>query len=107
MKPIFQNGRNSRPGDASSSLNRHSSKLPVTDWSFHTAAANLRGGVLPFYPDARKSTRGPGFHTLSQGFFATEAGRESRFEGAVFSVIVALSTWPIVLAIRAAIELSR
>ena len=106
MKPIFQIGRNSRPSEASSSLNRHSSKSPVTDWSFQPVGADLRGGAVPFYPGIRNAIRRPGFHTLSQGFFAAEAGRESRFEGALFGVIVALATWPIVLAVQAAIALS-
>ena len=106
MKPTFQI-QDSRRGDASSSLSRHHSKFPVTDWSFQTAGANLRGGTLPFYPGVRNAIRQPGFHTLSQGFFAAEAGRESRFEGALFGLVTALASWPIVLAFQAAIALSR
>jgi hypothetical protein len=47
----------------------------------------------------------PSFRALSDAFFSAEANRESRFEGALFSVLVALSAWPIVLAIKAASDL--
>jgi hypothetical protein len=44
---------------------------------------------------------------LSDGFFAAEAKREFRLEGAVFAVIVALAAWPMVLAVQAAAGLLR
>ena len=42
------------------------------------------------------------FRALSDGFFASEAKRESRLEGALFAVIAALAAWPMVLAAQAA-----
>ena len=47
----------------------------------------------------------PSFHTLSEEFFAGEAKKESRLEGAVFAVIVALAAWPMALAAQAAYTL--
>ena len=105
MKPTFQISRPSRPSDASRPLDFYSSKSPATDWSFQSPATHLRGGAT-LLPGARRLA-GPGFHTLSQGFFSGEANRESRFEGVLFGVIAALATWPIVLAVQAASVLLR
>lgn len=77
------------------------SSRPITEWSFQLSAPNLRGGSAPFLPGGNRALR-PAFHTLSQGFFSAEANRESRFEGALFGVIVALAAWPIALAVQAA-----
>jgi len=104
MKPTFKTSRPGRPSEASRPFDFHNSKTPSTDWSFHATTADLRGGTIPFHPGQR-SRRAPGFHTLSQGFLSTEANRESRIEGALFCVIVALATWPIVLAVQAAFDL--
>ncbi len=49
------------------------------------------------HPSLMRSFRG-----LSEGFFASEAKRESRLEGALFAIIAALAVWPMVLAAQAA-----
>lgn len=101
MKPTFEINRPGRSSGSSAQI----SKRPITDWSFQTSAPVLRGGTTPFHPGVHHVALRPGFHTLSQGFFAREAGRESRFEGAAFGLIVALAAWPIALAMQAALVL--
>ena len=102
MKPTIQTGRLSRSSD-SSSLNSKINHGPKTDWSYQVSSLHLRGSNPPFHPGTQPSSSlRPSFHALSQGFFTSEAGRESRFEGALFGVIVALAVWPIAIAIQAA-----
>ena len=78
-------------------------KSPAVDWSYHSPAAHLRGGGSGWLkhrglrPSVMRS-----FRALSDGFFASEAKRESRLEGALFAVIAALAAWPMVLAAQAA-----
>ena len=98
MKPTFPIGRALRRGDAARSFDHHNSNAPVTDWSFQPSSLEPRGGGSASFPR-------PAFHTLSDGFFAAEAKKESRIEGAVFAVIVALAVWPMTLAAHAAFVL--
>ena len=95
MKPSFPTSRVVRRGDASRPFGQHHSNAPVTDWSFQASSLDHRGGGSASFP------RVP-FHTLSDEFFAAEAKKESRIEGAVFAVIVALAAWPMALAAQAA-----
>lgn len=98
MKPTFELNRQSRSSGAARPA--QISQRPITDWSFQASAPELRGGST-FHPGSHHVLE-PAFHTLSQGFFSAEANRESRFEGALFGVIVALAAWPIALAVQAA-----
>jgi hypothetical protein len=97
MKPVFEISRHSRPSEASRPV-RQTSNRPITDWSFQATLPDLRGGTTPL----RRISLRPAFHTLSQGFFSTEAEREFRIEGALFGLMVALAAWPIMLAVQAA-----
>jgi len=72
----------------------------MTDWSFQPSTPQIGGG-------GTASFQRPAFHTLSDGFFAAEAKKESRLEGALFAVIVALAAWPIALAAQAAFALMK
>ena len=94
MKPTFPIARALRRGDAARPFG-HQINAPVTDWSFQPSSLEPRGGGSASFPR-------PSFHTLSDGFFAAEAKKESRIEGAVFAVIVALAVWPMALAAHAA-----
>ncbi|MDQ6654274.1 MAG: hypothetical protein M3Y80_00480 [Verrucomicrobiota bacterium] len=99
MKPTSPASLPARSRDAQP-LRHRTSASPKIDWSFQASAPALRGsGQSPAFT--------PSFRTLTDGVFSSEARRDSRFEGAVFGVIVALATWPIVLAIQAAIELTK
>lgn len=95
MKPSFPTSRVARRDDASRPLGHNHPKAPITDWSFQASSLDGRGGGSASFPR-------PPFHTLSEGFFAAEAKKESRIEGAVFAVIVALAVWPMALAAQAA-----
>jgi hypothetical protein len=97
MKPTFPNHRAIRRGDAARPFG-HQINAPITNWSLQPSSPNIRGGGSASFPR-------PAFHTLSEGFFAAEAKKESRLEGAVFAVIVALAAWPIALAAQAAYAL--
>ena len=78
----------------------------MTDWSFKAPANHLRDGGSAFQRLSSAPSLG-GFRALSDGFFATEAKRESRLEGALFAIIAALAVWPMVLAAQAAVALVR
>ncbi len=104
MKPTFETSRPSRLSDALRPLARQTSQRPVTDWSFQSSA--LQGGTAPFHPGVQQPLH-PAFHTLSQAFFASEADRESRFEGALFGIMVGLAVWPMALAAQAALVFLR
>jgi|SRR6187401_462243 len=101
MKPTSQAGLPARTRDFRHPPGHRIPKSPVTDWSFHVAAPALRGGRG--LGKSGRSGSMPGFRQLMfEGLFSAEARREARFEGALFGVIVALATWPIVLAVQAA-----
>jgi hypothetical protein len=100
MKPSFPNHRAVRRGDASRPFGQNHTHAPVTDWSFQASSLESRGGGSASFPR-------PSFHSLSDGFFAAEAKKESRLEGALFTVIVALAVWPMALAAQAAYALLR
>ncbi len=95
MKPSVPTSRVVRRGDASLPFGPNHN-APITDWSFQASSLDNRGG------GGSASFPRPPFHTLSDGFFAAEAKKESRIEGAVFAVIVALAIWPMALAAQAA-----
>src|ERR1700712_2229509 len=105
MKPTFQVGRPALRGDPQRQFGQNR-KSPATDWSFQTPAANLQGsGSSSFKQLGSHPLVMRNFRALSDGFFALEAKRESRLEGALFAVIVALAAWPMVLAAQAAAAL--
>ncbi len=93
MKPTFPTSGPARHADVP--RRSHRNHAPVTDWSYQAPAEDFRGGSPASFPR-------PSFHTLSGGFFAREAKKESRLEAAAFVVIVALAAWPLVLAAQAA-----
>jgi hypothetical protein len=70
----------------------------MTEWSFQAPSHHRGGG-------GSASFNHPAFYTLSESFFASEAKKESRLEGALFGAIVALAIWPMVLAVQAAVAL--
>lgn len=104
MKPSSENSRRSRWSRASRP-SRQSGNHPITDWSFQADAPSLRGESTPFHPGTQHASLGPGFHTLSQGFFPVEANWESRVEGVLFGLMVAIAAWPIALALHTALVL--
>lgn len=100
MKPTFQTSRPARHNDDSRPVQIHYAHAPITDWSFQAPNIEIRGGGSASFPE-------PSFHTLSDDFFAAEAKKESRIEGAVFALIVAIAAWPIALAAQAAFALMK
>jgi len=95
MKPTYQITRQDRRAESQRSVGNPITS-PRTDWSFQSSAPALRG------PSFRKKSGRPSFLLLSEGVFGAESRRESRLEGVVFGVIVALAAWPIALAVQAA-----
>ncbi len=79
----------------------------MTDWNYQTSERGSLGGSASFRGGGVRPAMGPSFRALSDGFFAAEAKRESRLEGALFAVIAALAAWPLVLAAQAAIALAK
>lgn len=107
MKPTFQISRPVRRGDSQHAFGHNLPKSPTTDWSFQAPATQLRTGGSSFQRLGARSPLTHRFRALSDGFFATEAKRESRLEGALFAVIAALAAWPMVLAAQAAVALMK
>ncbi|CAN5208098.1 hypothetical protein BH20VER2_BH20VER2_14270 [soil metagenome] len=94
MKPTFRISHPARHGE-SRPQSQFVSKSPVTDWGYQAPPSTMTGGSGSF-PVPRS------FRQLSAGFFAREARMESRLEGGMFAVIIALAAWPLVLAALAA-----
>ncbi|CAN5793928.1 hypothetical protein BH20VER1_BH20VER1_00200 [soil metagenome] len=94
MKPTYQISHSARHGE-SRPQGQLVSKSPATDWSYRAPHTVLTGGSGS-YPGPRS------FRQLSDGFFSREARKESRLEGGMFGVIIALAAWPMVLAVLAA-----
>lgn len=107
MKPTFQISRPVRQREVHSTAGR-SDKSPVLEWSYQPSGPVIRGGSSSaFQSTPERAPLSPRLWTLSQGFFEAEAKREYRFEAVLFGVIVALSAWPIGLAVQAAAHLMR
>lgn len=105
MKPTSQISRPARRGDSTYSFARKSPKSIATDWSYQTSTQNAGGGAASFRGGELRPASGPSFRALSDRFFANEAKRESRLEGALFVIITALAAWPLFLAAQAAMAL--
>jgi hypothetical protein len=92
MKPTFRTSPVARHGESRPQGNTLS-KSPAIDW--HYRAPLYDGGSSASFP-------APSFRKLSDAYFAREARRESRLEGYLFAIIVALGAWPIVMMLLVA-----
>ena len=93
MKPTLQNQRPVRRGESVRPAGH-----PITDWSFQTSAAGLRGGSSPSVTDQEASAT-QSFYGLSQTLFAAKTKWEDRIEAIGLSVVVAIAACPIAEAI--------
>jgi len=76
----------------------HNTGFPLTDYNYQpTADAGITGG--------RQIAKPTGFHKLSSDFIGTEMVRDFAVEFSTFTVIAALSAWPIGLSIVAVARL--
>ncbi len=100
MKPTSPTSRPARHHDSARALRHTRNSALVTDWSFQAAPPEIRGGGSASFPE-------PAFRSLGDSFFASEAKKESRLEGALFGMIVAIAAWPIGLAVHAAFALMK
>ena len=86
MKPTLQVSHN------------RNTKFPFTDYNYQpTADAEITGG--------RSIAKLTGFHKLSSDFIGTETVRDFAVEFSAFTLIAALSTWPILLSMVAVARL--
>jgi hypothetical protein len=79
------------------SHNQHAARsFPLTNYSFQaTAEAQTSSSAdLP-------ATKSPAFHKLSSEFFGAETSRDYVVEMLLFTIITAVSAWPIVSMIAA------
>jgi len=77
---------------------------PLTDYHYQTEPNSAsRAGVRKF----RAPGEVRGFWKLSAGFFGMEARIDYVLELALFSVITALSAWPVIAAFQALFRLAR
>lgn len=92
MKPTLQNQRPVRRGESVRPAG------PITDWSFQSSAADLRGASTPSItsqePSANQSLYG-----LSQAVFVSATKWEDRVEAILLGVVVAIAACPIGQAI--------
>ena len=79
-------------------------RLPLTNYYYHSGRNSACSGVV-------RKLRAPhdvrGFWKLSAGFFGFEARVNYALELALFSVITALSAWPVIAAAHALSRLTR
>jgi hypothetical protein len=79
-------------------------RLPLTDYYYQSGRKSACGGGV-------KKLRAPrdvrGFWKLSAGFFGMEARVDYALEFALFSVITALSAWPVIAVAQALSRLTR
>ena len=69
-------------------------RFPLTDYNYQpTGDAKITAD--------RSNAKLTGFHKLSSDFIGTETVREFAVEFSVFTLIAALSTWPILLSVVA------
>jgi len=77
-------------------------KHPLTDYGFHAAGSEMKSGA-----SSQKLVRpifAPGFRDLSNEFLGAETKRNYVAEVLFFTIIVGVSTWPIVSMVRALAE---
>jgi hypothetical protein len=74
------------------------SRFPLTDYDYQP---KKDGESVA----SRSSAKRTGFHKLSSDFIGTEMVRDFAVEFSAFTVIAALSAWPIVLSIMAVARL--
>jgi hypothetical protein len=102
MKPTSQISRQpkTRSGE-DSPVRRHNN--PITDYSFHAPAPEARAGSCKI----SRPVFAPGFRDLSNEFLGAETKRNYVAELLFFTIIVGISTWPIVSMLRAMGQLVR
>jgi hypothetical protein len=76
---------------------------PLTDYHYKSGPRPSCGGVRKF----RAPRDVGGFWKLGAGFFGMEARIDYALELALFSVITALSAWPVIAAFQALSRLAR
>ena len=92
MKPTLQNQRQVRRGESVRPAG------PITDWSFQSSAADLRGASSPSVT-TEESSANQSLYGLSQAVFAAETKWEDRIEAILLGVVVAIAACPIAQAI--------
>ena len=92
MKPTFQNQRPVRRGVSVRPAG------PITDWSFQSSTADLRGASSPSVTSEGSSAK-QSFYGLSQAVFVSATKWEDRIEAILLGVVVAIAACPIAEAI--------
>jgi hypothetical protein len=90
MKPTFKTSRAAHFGETRAE-GITCGKAPAIEWSYREPMLRGNGGSGSFPM--------PSFRRLSDAYFAREARKESRLEGYLFGIIVAMGAWPIISAI--------
>jgi len=95
MKPIPYISINQRDSRRERRARRNHQSGPLTD-CFYQSNANAGGSSSPISGDAFRISKLHMFRKLSSDFFGAEAGRDYFAELAVFSLITAVSAWPVI-----------
>ena len=95
MKPIPYICINERDSSRANRVRRKHQSGPLTDY-FYQSSPNPGGSSSPISGDAFRISRLRMFRKLSSDFFGAEAGRDYFAELAVFSLITAVSAWPVI-----------
>ena len=106
MKPTPQLSSNARSlrGDIRGSPNHGT--FPLTDYNYQSSAeARSVSSLLP--GKTRSVSELHTFRKLSSDFLSSEASRDYVKEGILFTVIVAVSAWPIISMIAALARMVR
>ena len=99
MKPTLKNQRPVRRGESVRPAGHSSNQSPVTDWSFQSTTADLRGGSSLSPVATEEASAQQSLYGLSQAVFAAKTKWEDRIEAIGLSVVVAIAACPIAQAI--------
>ena len=96
MKPDYQTSRQTRSHQGEESFTPCRSTRPAIEQRYHTDARDFRTATNRVVPAPRPSLR-----QLSREFLAAETKRDYVMEAVCFTILVSVSAWPMVEAVRA------
>jgi hypothetical protein len=102
MKPTSQISRQPGRHDEERSSSLSHATQPLTDCHFHASASE--GQSTGSSRTVTRPVFAPGFRDLSNEFLGAETKRNYVAEVLFFTIIVGVSTWPIVSMVRALAE---
>lgn len=105
MKPNTQTSRQSDHSGGAHPSSRLGSNHPLIEYQYHTALTEQQLGGAGSNPKQAQDASFSRFRALSNKFINTEEKHHYALEALFFAIIVAITTWPMVLMIQALADL--